>query len=427
MVFKPELSWEFLSRDEIAFRTVKALRNHVVHLKEASHYYSQILKDIDPAEISSPDDISRLPFTDRTDVVNNLQLFWSIPFDQVAEMVATRGLTGLPLVFILSKGDLDRLVFNGALAFNAIGLTQEDRAQVLLTLDGLLIAGMAYYRALTAIGVNTTRIGHIPFDKQKQYIDLLKPTVLISTPSYLKVFGQRLVESGYDLRNTSIEKIFCVGESIRNEAFELNSIGKTVQELFNAQLFSGYGVTEFSVSYSECAERNGCHSHPELIYTEIVDENGNPVPDGTVGELVGTPLGVEGVPLLRYRTGDITFKLPGTCSCGRNSDRIGPILKRKSQIIKLKDKTVYPLAITSALEDLDYIKDYILMIEGKESFPDQATLHIVAPASRLDSITAHLREKAEVSIPILISNIATLNSFRGGTRREVKIIDKRNQ
>ena len=146
MVFKPELSWEFLSRDEIAFRAVKALRNHVAHLKEASPYYSQILKDVEPSEIDSPDDISKLPFTDRTDLVNNLQQFWSIPFEQVAEMVATRGLTGLPLVFILSQGDLDRLAFNGALAFNAIGLTQEDRAQILLTLDALLIAGMSYYR-----------------------------------------------------------------------------------------------------------------------------------------------------------------------------------------------------------------------------------------------------------------------------------------
>jgi phenylacetate-CoA ligase len=342
-------------------------------------------------------------------------------------MVATRGLTGLPLVFILSQGDLDRLAFNGALAFNAIGLTGEDRVQILLTLDALLIAGMSYYRGLNALGINTSRIGHIPFEKQKHYIELLKPTVLLGTPSYLKVFGQRLVESGFDLPNSSIEKIFCVGESIRNEALELNNMGKTVHELFNAQLFSGYGVTEFSVSYCECSEQNGCHAHPELILTEIVDEDGNPVPDGTVGELVGTPLGVEGVPLLRYRTGDITFKLSGTCSCGRNSDRIGPILKRKSQIIKLKDKTVYPLAITGALDELDYIQDYVLMIEGKESFPDQATLHIVAPVTRLDSITAHLREKAQLSIPILISNSATINSFRGGTRREVKIIDKRNQ
>lgn len=427
MAFRPELSWEFLSKDEIEFRTIKAIRNHVAHLKEGSHYYSQILKDIDHSEINSPDDISKLPFTGRTDLVNNLQQFWSIPFEQVAEMVVTRGLTGLPLVFILSQGDLERLAFNGALEINAIGLTSEDRAQILLTLDGLLIAGMSHYRGLNALGINTSRVGHIPFDKQKHYIDLLKPTVLISTPSYLKVFGQRLVESGYDLPNSSIGKIFCVGESVRNEALEMNSIGKAVQELYNAQLFSVYGVTEFSVSYSECAEQNGCHSHPELIFTEIVDEKGNPVPDGKVGELVGTPFGVEGVPLLRYRTGDITFKLPGTCNCGRNSDRIGPILKRKSQIIKLKDKTVYPLAITGALDELDYIEDYILIIEGKVSFPDQATLHIVAPVARLDSIGAHLREKAEVSIPILISNVATINSFRGGTRREVKIIDKRNQ
>ena len=427
MVFRPELSWEFLSRDEIATRSVKAVRNHVEHLKEISQYYKDALADVDPSDINSPEDIAKLPLTDRATLVSSFKKFRAISHEQIVETVVTRGLTGAPLIFILSQGDIDRLAFNGALAFNAIGITSEDRAQILLTLDGLLIAGMAYYRGLTALGINTARVGHIPFDKQKHYIDLLKPTVLIGTPSYLKVFGQRLAESGFDLPGSSIEKIFCVGERVRNETLETSSIGVTIQELFNAQLYSGYGVTEFSVSFSECIEQNGCHSHPELIYTEIVDENGNSVPDGTVGELVGTPLGVEGVPLLRYRTGDMTFKLPDSCNCGRNSDRIGPIIRRKSQIIKLKDTIVYPLVITSALDELDYIEDYVLIIEGKESFPDKATLHIVAPATRLDNITAQLREKVEVTIPILISNVATINSFRGGTRREVKIIDRRNQ
>ena len=427
MVFRPEYSWEFLSRDEIATRSVKAVRNHVKHLKEVSQYYKETLADVDVSDINSPEDIAKLPLTDRAALVSSFKKFRAISHEQIVETVVTRGLTGVPLIFILSQGDLDRLSFNCALAFNSIGLTSQDRAQIFLTLDGLLIAGLAYYGGLTALGINTARVGHIPFDKQKHYIDLLRPTVLIGTPSYLKVFGQRLAESGFDLPGSSIEKIFCVGERVRDENLQMSSTGQAISELFNAKLYSGYGVSEFSVSYSECIEQSGCHSYPELIYTEIVDENGNPVPDGTVGELIGTPLGVEGIPLFRYRTDDITFKLPGSCNCGRNSDRIGPILRRKSQIIKLKDTTVYPFVITSALDGLDFIRDYVLIIEGKESFPDHATLHVVAPASMLDTITSHLREMAKVTVPILISNVATINSYRGGTRREMKIIDRRNQ
>ena len=167
MVFRPDLSWEFLSKDEIATRSIKAVRNHVEHLKGVSEYYKGVLADIDPSDINSPEDIAKLPLTDRETLVNNFKTFRAIPYEQIVETVVTRGLTGVPLLFILSQGDLDRLSFNGALAFNALGLTPEDRAQILLTLDGLLLAGMAYYRGLTALGINTLRVGHIPFDKQK--------------------------------------------------------------------------------------------------------------------------------------------------------------------------------------------------------------------------------------------------------------------
>ncbi len=425
MVFKPELSWEFLSKDEIAARSIKALRNHVEHLKEVSPYYREQLASVEPSDITSLEAIAQLPLTERETLVEHIEQFRAVSESEVVETVVTSGSTGMQLIYYMTKSDLDRLAFNEALSLNAAGVIPEDRAQILISLDRLFITGMAYYRGLTTLGVNTTRIGELPCDLQKHYLELLKPTVLVGVPSYLKKFAQQLIESGFDTQASSVQKIFCVGESLRNESLELNSVGQKLQEFFGAQTYSAYGVMELSVAYCECVEQNGNHAHPELIYTEIVDENGKSVPDGMPGELVGTPLGVEGVPLLRYRTGTMTFTLPGGCGCGRNSDRIGPMATQKSRMIKLDGTTIYPLTITNALDELEYVEDYVIILKGDGSFSDRITLHVAIQPSMLENLSTHLRAKVRVTIPVLVSNVATINSYRGDSKKKIKIIDRR--
>lgn len=425
MTFRPEFSWEFLPKDEIAARSLKAVKNHIFHIKEVSPYYRETLKDVDPEGITSLSDLSNLPLTDKSTIVENMDRFRAVPDEEVSETVVTSGSTGKPLIYTMTSGDLERLAFNEALSFNAAGVRPEDRAQILVSLDRLFIAGIAYYRGLTSLGVNTSRIGVLPFEMQKLYFDLLKPTVLVGVPSFIKKFGNELKASGYDVSGSSVNKIFCIGESLRDENLSTGGTAEIIEDLFGAKTYSTYGATELSVSYCECEKQKGNHSHPELIYTEIVDPDGNPVEDGEIGELVATPLGVEGMPLFRYRTGDITFKVPGSCECGRNSDRIGPILSRKSQMLKLQGTTVYPLTITNALDEMESVEDFVLILEGDESLADKAELHVVAKPSEVITISEQLRAKARVSIPVLISNAPTINSMRGDSRKKVKILDKR--
>ncbi len=428
MAFRPDFSWEFLSKDEIAAKSVRAVRNHVAHIKDVSPYYRETLADINPSDITSIEDISKLPLTDKTTLSNNVDKFKAVPDDVFSETVVSSGSTGKPLVFLMTPVDLDRLAFSEALSFNTAGVGAEDKAQILVSLDRLFLAGMAYYRGLTTLGVNTMRIGELEFEMQKKYLELLKPTILVGVPSYLKKFGENLIGSCFNTRDCPVNKIFCIEESLRDENLELNNVGERLEDIFNAQTYSTYVITELSVAYCECVKQSGNHSHPELVYTEIVDQDGNPVPDGTPGELVGTPLGVEGMPLLRYRTGDTTFKIPGKCECGRNSDRIGPILKRKSIKINLTDKSTSSLAIITILDELDYIEDYVILIEdGGQAHSDNITLHVVSHPSRVESIVNHLRDCAQISIPILISNVPTINSFRGESSKKVKVIDKRGK
>ncbi len=428
MKFRPELSWEFEPTEQIEARSVRAIRNHVQHLKDVSPYYREVLADIDPLDIKTVDHISKLPTTEKDTLVRHIDRFWAVSPKKVAETVVTGGSSGRPLVFFLTPSDLDRLAFNEALSFHGAGVKSSDRAQIMISLDGLSLAGIAYYRGLTSLGANIARVGTASFQKVKHCLDLLKPTVLIGTPTYISNLARQLTQSGYSLQHSSIRKIFCCSENIRGRDMTLNETGSYIREAFGADVYSTFWSTELMVSYSECEARAGCHSHPELVYTEIVDESGSPVPDGTPGELVATPLGVEGVPLLRYRTGEITFKIPGSCECGRNSLRIGPILSRSSQkTLTIKGTTIYPAMITSVLDQLDCLEDYLIVLEGDEGVSDQVTIHAVTHPTKVITISDQLREKARVSFPVLVTNTATIKAQRGEGRKMVKILDKRNR
>lgn len=427
MVFRPELSWEFLSEDEIQAKSLRALRNHIKNVKETSPYYREILCNISAEDIQSVDDFEYLPFTDKKTVSEHTGHFLATDPLQVVETVVTSGSTGKPLAFQLTSNDIERLAFNEALSFNSIGITPQDRAQVLVSLDRLFIAGMAYYRGLMLLGANTMRMGVLPIDMHKQYLEFFNPTVLVGVPSFFRKLGQEIGKMGYDFSRSSIRKLICIGESTRTQDMQLNSSGKVLEEMWNAKVFSTYATTEISVSYCECAFQSGGHSRPELVYTEIIDEKGRVVPDGTPGELVATPLGIEGMPLVRYRTGDITFKIPGQCECGRNSMRIGPILGRKSQMIKLKGTTIFPLAITNALDSVDELNDYIIILENDDSLSDRVTVHAVTQPVNVLKIAERLRSAARVNIPVLVSNAATIQSLRGSSRKTVRVVDFRKQ
>ncbi len=404
---------------------MRAMRNHVRHIKEISPYYHEILSDINPDDITSPQAIAALPITNKNDVATNTAHFLGVPYDHITETVLTSGSTGKPLVFSLTESDLDRLAYNEALSFFGLEVTRADRVLLLVSLDRLFIAGMAYYRGLTLLGANVARVGVVPVEMQKHYLLMLKPTVIVGVPSFLKKLGLELNQRGFDTRNSSIIKIVCIGESIRDEKMNLNSMGKSLEELYRARVFSTYATTELSVGYCECINQCGGHAHPELVYTEIVDEKGSPVPDGTVGELIATPLGVEGIPLLRYRTGDITMKIPDPCACGRNSIRIGPILARKSQVIKYKGTSVFPLTITNILDNFDEVDDYLVLIENDDALSDQVSIQVAAPPSIVPAISEQLRAHARVHFPILVSNSKTIDALRGDSRKKVRILDKR--
>jgi phenylacetate-CoA ligase len=427
--FRPDLSWEFLSEDEITAKSVRALRNHIRHVKEVSAYYRTALGEVAPDEILSPDDFARLPFTTRKNLAETPPQFLGVPPARIVETVITAGTGGRPLPFVCTASDLDRATFSTALSFHAMGITNADRAVLLVSLDRFSLDGMALYRGALSIGVNCMRlgVGVSAHAMVQRYLQFFKPTVLIGTPSVLQAVALEAGKHGFDTSKSPVEKLVCIGEGLRNRDHQLNAVGRTIEARWGAKAFSLYSSTELSVAYGECSARSGCHAHPELVYTEIVDDGGKPLPDGEVGELVATPLGVEGVPLVRYRTGDMTFKLPGSCTCGRNSRRIGPILGRRSQTFTCKGTVIYPFALTNALDAIDDIKDYLVIIEKDDHQSDAVTIQAAVPPAALEKIAQAIREATGVHIPVLVSNIPTIQGLRGGTARKISILDNRGK
>ena len=423
MPFMPEYSWEFLSEDEIENRSLRAMRNHISYLKENSRFYEKKLENVEPQDINSADDILKLPFTSKEELSANTKDFYCT--DKIAETCVTSGSTGSPLIVPLTRNDLDRLSFNESLSFNSIGISAGDNAQIMVSLDRLFVAGMAYYRGMIALGANTTRIGVLPFEMQEYYINLLRPSVLVGVPSYFIKLAENLKKIGKNIHFSSIQKLICIGEPLRNADMSWNDTALKVEELYGAKVYGTYASTETCSSYCDCEYRTGGHSHPELIYTEILDDDGNPVPDGEIGELTVSTFGMEAMPLLRYRTGDMTFKVAGTCECGRNSMRIGPIVYRKSQLIKVKGTTIYPTTITNVIDSLGCCDDYIVELKDHKG-DDQIIVHAITSDKRdIHRIAQAVHASARVQVSVFLTNKSSISALRGDARKAVRFVDNR--
>ena len=153
--------------------------------------------------------------------------------------------------------------------------------------------------------------------RQWNLIQKLRPKAIVGVPSFLQRLAIWGEENGINTRKCGIESLITIGEPIRSPDYSPTPLGKQLEDAWGAKIYSSYGATEFETAFCECSASCGGHVHPELMIVEIVDDEGKPMPDGLSGEVIVTPLGVEGFPLVRFRTGDIA-RLDGTpCPGGK--------------------------------------------------------------------------------------------------------------
>ncbi|OGV37395.1 MAG: hypothetical protein A2020_15060 [Lentisphaerae bacterium GWF2_45_14] len=416
---------DFSSRGDIARIQGDFLKKHLSFCKMNSPYYKNLLNGIDlSGDIFEV--LKKIPLTDKDVLTRHKGEFVAVAQDDIQDIVFSSGTTGEPLSIVYTATDLERLAYNELRTFLACGMRKSDRVLLTCTLDRCFIAGLAYFEGARAIGAATIRNGLNSMESHLEIIRRLKPTVLVGVPSFLK----RLIEY-LDSENTipeHVRMLLCIGEPVRGLDLELNPLGHFLEKHWGAKVYSTYASSETITSFCDCESACGGHLLPELAVLEILDENAREVPCGEIGEVVVTPLQIEGMPLIRFRTGDISFKVDEPCSCGRNSLRLGPIIGRKQQMMKINGTTLYPQTVFTALEGIEGITDYYITAKRLEyGLSDYAEVHVALTNDLPDkeSIVRKLAALTRVKLPVIIEPAEKVRAkiFSINSRKPVRFFD----
>lgn len=421
-----------LSTDAIVRIQHELLFDTLNYAYKTSAYYRRVLGEYDGvfSDSKTGELLKRLPFTTKQDISVNNGEFLSVKKQDIAEIVSTSGTTGDPIFIALTFDDIERLTYNEERSFRYAGVAQGDLFHIAVTCDNLFIAGIAYYRGLIKLGASVVRIGPQGVLRHFDLTRKLKPCGIVAVPSFMAHMIRRAQEDGLDMKELGIEKIVLIGDSIRDADLGTNTLGSFIEDAFGSKCYSTYGITEGQVSFCECEFHQGLHSHPELVFVEIIDDTGKPLEDGEIGELVITPLQLYGMPLIRYKTGDVTFKISTPCPCGRNSIRIGPILGRKHHRLKVEGVTLYPKTIENVILEVKDIINYQIEAYTGDDQTDRIVLRVGShrkDTSFRSSLIDMIRAKTRVTPEIEIEPPDELEKriFEGGSRKAVTFKDRR--
>lgn len=427
---------EFALPEEIkAFQEGKlsvALR----YLRDHSPYYQRMFAErgIDISSIRHLEDLTLLPFTAKKDLQLYNWDFLCCPRSKVVDYVTTSGTLGEPVTFACTEQDLQRLALNEKKSFSCAGLKPGDTLQLMTTIDKRFMAGLAYFLGIRELGASIIRVGNGIPELQWDTIQRLHPDAIMCVPSFIPRLIQYAEDHGIDYRASSVRKIIGIGEGLRDQNFDLNLLGRRIKEKWDVELYATYSSTEMGATFAECEWGCGGHVHPELIIVEIIGEDDKPVPDGEVGEIVVTTLGVEGMPLLRFRTGDMAAKRTEQCKCGRWSYRLTPLVGRKNNMIKFKGTTLYPPMIIDVLDNRTDIAGYQLILGLNDLGNDDVTVRIGLPdpdpekdGQLIADLKNTFRAKIRVApnIEVWRADKLAREVYVDTSRKPLKVIDKR--
>ena len=430
-MFIPEI--EKKSTREIRKYQESRLPELLTYLAEKSIFYKELFANnsIDISKIKTLEDLANIPVTTKNDLQKRNDDFLCVQRNEVADFITTSGTMGEPVTFAMTDKDLERLAYNEYISFSCADTTKDDIFQLLVTMDKRFMAGLAYFLGLRKLGAGIIRIGPGLQALQFESIKRFSPSGIITVPSFIPRLIDYAIQNGIDYKNTSITKAVCIGEPIRNNDFKLNTLGKRITERWDLKLYSTYASTEMGTAFTECSQGKGGHHHPEMIIVEFLDEHNKEVAEGEPGEVTVTTLGVEGMPLLRFKTGDICYHYTEPCACGRNTIRLGPVIGRKQQMIKYKGTTLYPPAIYDVLNEIDAIENYIVEVSTNELGTDEILIKAGSNDISLKfekNIKDQFRAKLRVAPEIVFLDPREILSMQmpANVRKPIIFIDRRN-
>ncbi len=423
---------EYKSRDEIEATQNQLFKDHVAYAVEHSPYYRSLFEHhkIDPADIEGIDDLARIPCTDKSTLENHNNDFLAVPREKIVDVCLTSATTRtVPTMLLQTSDDLARLSYNEYMAFRMVGITPADTMLICAALDRCYMAGLAYFLGGARLGTCMVRGGSGSAAFDWYLLNATNVTAIMGVPSTMMKIAEYAIENGDDPARSSVKYLIGIGEPTRNPGLELLPAAQRLEQLWDASIFGTYASTELATTFCECPKRKGGHLRPELVVLEILDDNGEPVEPGTPGEVVVTPLGVKGMPLIRFKTGDISFVITKPCDCRRNTPRLAPIIGRKNQMLKYKGTTIFPSTIMGVLDGLEYVHGGYLEAHRNPDGTDRVILYAAVKESEhskpklIEELKAHARVVPEIEC--ITEEELNKKIYLPGKRKKITFYDKR--
>jgi phenylacetate-CoA ligase len=336
------------TREDMRALQLHDLQNTLAYANERVDFYRRLFQEngISPQDITSLDQISQLPFTKKSDFVNNYPYgLCAVKPSEVIRVHASSGTTGKPINTYYTQKDQDNWAFCVGRNLRTAGVTKDDVCQIAFRYT-LFTGAFGHHLGAEHCGAMVIPTSSGQTERQIMMMQDLKTTVLHCTPSYAVLLTEKLKELGIDRKTLSLRLGIHGAEAMSEE------MRKHVEEGLGVTCIRDYGLTELGgpgVSM-ECPHKIGFHINEDYFYPEIIDSNTlKPLPPGQTGELVLTTLRKEAAPVIRYRTRDVTYLITDTCECGRTLVRHGPILGRSDDMLIVGGVNFFPSQLESVL------------------------------------------------------------------------------
>ena len=353
---------ETRSADRNREEQTRRLRAVVAQARKAP-FYARILDEagLSPEDIACPEDIRRLPFTSKDDLrAQYPDRLCCVPRADLVRMHCSSGTTGSPVAICYTRKDVEAWADLMARSMFAAGIRREDTFQN-MSGYGLFTGGLGIHYGAERLGCMTIPAGAGNTRRQIKLIKDFGVTAVHILPSYALHVARQIEEEGEDPRALPL-RIALVGAEPYTEETR-----RRIESMLDLRVYNSFGMSEMNGPGVgiECEAQSGLHIWEDAYILEIIDpETGRTLPDGEVGELVMTTLTREGMPLLRYRTHDLTRIIPGDCACGRRHRRIDRILGRSDDMFILKGVNIYPMQVEQVLMSFPEVgHNYLIRLE----------------------------------------------------------------
>ena len=425
---------ECMSREEMHKLQSERLCSKIKEIYENVPYYRAKMdeKGVKPEDIRSVDDLSLLPFTSKQDLRDAYPYgLFARPLKEIVEIHATSGTTGKQVIAGYTKNDL---ALWGEVMARVLAAAGGDETSVVQSSYGygLFTGGLGAHYGAQTLGAMAIPTSSGNTERQIRLMKDLGTTILCCTPSYATFIGETIRDMGLDISEFKLKAGVFGAEPWTVE------MKRELEKLLNIKTIDVYGLTEIigpGVGFS-CEKECGIHISEDHFIPEIIDpETGENLPDGTLGELVFTCVTKEGLPMMRYRTRDITSITHEACECGRTLVRMGKIQGRSDDMLIIRGVNVFPSQVESALLDITDVAPYYMLVVDREGTRDTLEVQVeMSPeffsdeVRQLEKLEKEIYEKLKSALGLATKvKLVAPKSIARSEGKAVRVIDKRKK